>query len=106
MCEREMNEMANHKNARKLLRPKIKSEPEKQREHTQSKYQLRPGLIDNKRINTIKTKRNTTVGQEYSLCVCVCVFVYFARQIQKMNRFLCVAPSLCVSNASLNCKRP
>lgn len=93
-----MNEMANHKNARKLLRPKIKSEPEKQRENTQSKYQLRPGLIDNKRINTIKTKRNTTVGQEY--------FVYFVRQIQKMNRFLCVAPSLCVSNASLNCKRP
>lgn len=94
MCEREMNEMANHKNARKLLRPKIKSEPEKLREPTQSKYQLRPGLIDNKRINTIKTKRNTTVGQEYSLCVRV--FVYFARQIQKMNRFLCVAP-VCVS---------
>lgn len=76
---KEMNKMANHKNARKLLRPKIKSEPEKQRESTsKSKYQLRPGLIDNKRINTIKTKRNEILRLGKSIFC-----ISFARQIQE-----------------------
>lgn len=41
------NEMAYHKNARKLLRPKIKSEDrETENGKRKTKYQMRPGLID------------------------------------------------------------
>lgn len=98
MCERiqrqsEMNEMANHKNARKLLRPKIKSEPEKQSaSKSKSKYQLRPGLIDNKRINTIKTKRNEILRLGKSICR------ISLDKFRKMNRFLCAERTpVCVS---------